>query len=101
MGMRMGAGALVPLLAQVTSPLYRAIEIDTQSPPELRGRDLAQVLLLLLPASPSFARALARSRARALSLHLFCDVHFPTPRPSSLPPTLDNLSPGLPSAGSR
>jgi hypothetical protein len=39
---------LVPLLPQVTSPLYRAIEIDTQSPPELRGRDLAQVFMSTL-----------------------------------------------------
>ena len=92
----MGAGALVPLLAQVTSPLYRAIEIDTQSPPELRGRDLAQVLLLLLPSSLSFARSLALSLARARARSLsppFCDVHSPTLRPSSLPPTLYNLPP--------
>jgi len=48
MGVRMGAGALLPLLAQVTAPLYRAIETDTESSRDVRGKDLAQEVVEVL-----------------------------------------------------
>ena len=43
MGVRMGAGQMAGVLPQVAAPLYRAIETDTQSEPQDRCRDLAQV----------------------------------------------------------
>ena len=48
MGVRMGAGALVPLLTNVTAPLYRAIEVDMESSQEERCKELAEEVVEVL-----------------------------------------------------